>query len=391
MTDYRDFLGDSYDEETGDFNNDEARNKAISEKEKCNIIICGASGVGKSTLINAIFGGDVVKAGTGKPVTQHLEKVDIPEKGLCLWDTKGIEAKDYKDTMGALRGEFKKAIDNAKNENDIPHVGWVCIKATSGRVEDRDVELINILHDNGIPVIVVFTKVTGKSERDFAEDAKSIIDKDCAGIVNGGYVSVNSEEYEVDEGITVAVKGLDELYEVTVARFPDGAKSAKNAFIKAQRVKSKDRVNAMKSGAKKVVHLASAAAGTVGASPIPGSDAPLIAAVQSAMIYKINLEFDVDSDNAQMTSVLTGVMGVTALAQVGKAVVANALKFVPGLGTLAGGAISSATAIAITEAVGHAYISVMEKFYDLDKGEVVFPEEAAVVISTFTGFFSYKK
>lgn len=391
MTDYRDFLGDSYDEETGDFNNDEARNKAISEKEKCNIIICGASGVGKSTLINAIFGGDVVKAGTGKPVTQHLEKVDIPEKGLCLWDTKGIEAKDYKDTMGALRGEFKKAIDNAKNENDIPHVGWVCIKATSGRVEDRDVELINILHDNGIPVIVVFTKVTGKSERDFAEDAKSIIDKDCAGIVNGGYVSVNSEEYEVDEGITVAVKGLDELYEVTVARFPDGAKSAKNAFIKAQRVKSKDRVNAMKSGAKKVVHLASAAAGTVGASPIPGSDAPLIAAVQSAMIYKINLEFDVDSDNAQMTSVLTGVMGVTALAQVGKAVVANALKFVPGLGTLAGGAISSATAIAITEAVGHAYISVMEKFYDLDKGEVVFPEEAAVVISTFKGFFSYKK
>jgi uncharacterized protein (DUF697 family) len=47
-------------------------------------------------------------------------------------------------------------------------------------------------------------------------------------------------------------------------------------------------------------------------------------------------------------------MGVTALAQVGKAVVSNALKFIPGAGTLIGGAISLATAIGITEAVGQA-------------------------------------
>lgn len=391
MTDYREFLGDAYDEETGDFKHDKAHAKAINEKEKCNIVICGASGVGKSTLINAIFGDEVVKAGTGKPITQHLEQVDIPEKGICLWDTKGIEAKDYKGTMESLRGEFRKAIDNAKNEKDIPHVGWVCIKATSGRVEDRDLELIRILEEHGIPAIVVFTKVTGKAEKNFAKEARAIVDESFSGFIKGSYVSVNSEEYEIDDDYSIPVKGLDDLYEETVKRFPDGSKSAKNAFIKAQRVKSKERLGAMKSGSRSVVHFASVAAGTVGASPIPGSDAPLIAAVQSAMIYKINLEFDVDSENAQMTSVLTGIMGVTALAQVGKAVVANALKFIPGIGTLAGGAISSATAIAITEAVGHAYISVMERFYEIDKGEVVFPQEAELVISTFKDFFSYKR
>ncbi|QSR35351.1 GTPase [Marinobacterium iners] len=126
MSDYIDFLGDSYNEENNEYYHDKAKAKALKEKDKCNIIICGASGVGKSTLINAIFGEEVVKAGAGKPVTQHLEKVTIPEKGICLWDTKGIEAKDYQRTMNSLENEFKQAIDKAEDFSEIPHIGWVC-------------------------------------------------------------------------------------------------------------------------------------------------------------------------------------------------------------------------------------------------------------------------
>lgn len=178
MSDYRDFLGDSYSEKSGEFNQQKAKNKALNEKEKCNIIICGASGVGKSTLINAIFGKDVVKAGAGKPVTQHLEKIAIPEKGICLWDTKGIEAENYQGTMESLKKEFSQAIDNANDDSDIPHIGWVCIKASSDRVEDRDLTLIRLLAERNIPVVIVFTRVTGKSEREFVEEAKLIIDKE---------------------------------------------------------------------------------------------------------------------------------------------------------------------------------------------------------------------
>lgn len=390
MSDYRDFLGDSYNEESGEFNLGNAKNKAVNEKEQCNIIISGASGVGKSTLINAIFGEEVVKAGTGKPVTQHLEKVAIPEKGICLWDTKGIEAKNYQDTMASLKNEFKQAIDNANDDYDIPHIGWVCIKASSDRVEDRDLTLIGLLAKRNIPAIVVFTRVTGKAERDFVEEAKLIIDKEYKDFLRGAYVSVNSVPYEIDEDIVVKIKGLESLIEVTEARFPEGKKSAKNAFLKAQRLKIKQRLAAMKEGARKVVHVASTAAGTAGASPIPGPDAPIIAAIQSTMIYKINAEFELDADNSKMTSLLTGIMGVTALAQVGKTVVSNALKFIPGAGTLIGGAISATTAIAITEAVGHAYIAVLEKFFDIEKGEVVLPENSARILSVFKDVFSYK-
>lgn len=390
MSDYKDYLDGIYNSENGEFNQKEAIKKAINEKEKCNIIVCGASGVGKSTLINAIFGDEVVKAGSGKPITQHLEKVTIPEKGICLWDTKGIEAENYQDTMASLKNEFSHAIDNAKDDKDIPHIGWVCIKASSERVEDRDLTLIGLLAERDIPAIVVFTRVTGKAEREFVEEAKLIIDNEFKDFLRGSYVSVNSVPYEIDEDLVVKAKGLESLTEVSEALFPAGKKSAKNAFLKAQRSKVEKRFAAMKEGARTVVHIAAAAAGTAGASPIPGSDAPIIAAIQSAMIYKINAEFEVDADSSNMTSVLTGIMGTTALAQVGKTIVANALKFIPGAGSIIGGAVSASTAIAITEAVGHAYIAALENFFDMEAAEVIFPENSDRILSIFKEMFTYK-
>ncbi|WP_231230022.1 GTPase [Helicobacter pylori] len=53
-----------------------------------NILLMGATGMGKSSLINALFGQEVAKVGIGKPVTQHLEKYVDEEKGLVLWDTR---------------------------------------------------------------------------------------------------------------------------------------------------------------------------------------------------------------------------------------------------------------------------------------------------------------
>ncbi len=391
MSNYKNFLGDTFDEESSEFDHNKAQTKALNEKERCNIIICGASGVGKSTLINAIFGEEVVKAGIGEPVTQHLEKVVIPEKGICLWDTKGIEAENYQGTMDSLKNEFKQAIDNANDDSDIPHIGWVCINASSYRVEERDLTLIGLLAELNIPSIVVFTRVTGKAEREFVKEAQLIIDKKYNDFLRDSYVPVNSVPYEIDEDKVVKVEGLESLIEVTEARFPKGKQSAKNAFLKAQRSKMEIRLAAMKEGARKVVHVASAAAGAAGASPIPGSDAPIIAAIQSTMIYKINAEFELDADSSKMTSVLMGIMGVSALAQVGKTVVSNVLKFIPVVGSLLGGAISAATAIGITEAVGHAYIAVLEKFYDMEKRKVIFPENTDRIIDAFNQVFRYNR
>ena len=60
-----------------------------------------------------------------------------------------------------------------------------------------------------------------------------------------------------------------------------------------------------------------------------------------------------------MLSTITGASGVTA---VGRSIVANLLKMIPGAGTLVGGAISGATAATLTLALGLAYVEVLRTY-----------------------------
>ncbi|MCV5870844.1 GTP-binding protein, partial [Escherichia coli] len=52
-------------------------------------------------------------------------------------------------------------------------------------------------------------------------------------------------------------------------------------------------------------------------------------------------------------------IGVTGVSFAGRAIVSNILKCFPGVGTIAGGAISATTAAALTVALGEAYIAVL--------------------------------
>ncbi|GAA8294815.1 hypothetical protein HpKG83_06020 [Helicobacter pylori] len=72
----------------GGLNMEKLHEAIKKEKPIMNILLMGATGVGKSSLINGLFGQEFAKAGTGKPVTQHLEKYVNEGKGLILWDTR---------------------------------------------------------------------------------------------------------------------------------------------------------------------------------------------------------------------------------------------------------------------------------------------------------------
>ncbi len=101
---------------------------------------------------------------------------------------------------------------------------------------------------------------------------------------------------------------------------------------------------------KTVIHVASGAAGAVGLIPIPFSDALAIAPIQAGMIYKMNDAFGMDLDKSVATSLIAGLLGVTAVVQVGRTLVNGVIKFIPVVGSVAG----VATAVAITEGIGFA-------------------------------------
>ena len=77
------------------------------------------------------------------------------------------------------------------------------------------------------------------------------------------------------------------------------------------------------------------------------------------MIASITVIFGFDVNKSILTAFLSSTLGAGGATLLGKTVVANIVKLIPGIGSLAGGAISAGTAGIITAALGEAYIGIM--------------------------------
>ncbi len=127
---------------------------------------------------------------------------------------------------------------------------------------------------------------------------------------------------------------------------------------------------------KTIIHVAS---GAVGLIPIPFSDAFAIVPIQEGMIYKMNDAFGMELENSVAASLITGLLSVTVIVQVGRTLVNGFLKFIPVVGSVAVGA----TAATITEGIGFAYLKVLEKCFNDETGEVNLPDGVGMITSLF--------
>ncbi|GAA7199832.1 hypothetical protein ID0445_03570 [Helicobacter pylori] len=167
----------------------------------------------------------------------------------------------------------------------------------------------------------------------------------------------------------VPVEGLEELVDETKKCLIDARKNKQNHFLLIQKANIQARKQAMIDENKTIIHIASGVAGGVGLIPIPFSDAFAIAPIQAGMIYKMNDAFGMDLEKFVATSLITGLLGVTVVAQVGRVLVNGLLKFIPVVGSVAGGT----TAAIITEGIGFAYLKVLETCFNDETGEVKLP------------------
>ncbi len=87
----------------------------------------------------------------------------------------------------------------------------------------------------------------------------------------------------------------------------------------------------------------------------------------------MNDAFGMDLDKSVAASLITGLLGVTAIAQVGRTLVNGFLKFIPVVGSAVGAVISGTTPVIITEGIGFAYLKVLEKCFNDETGEVKLP------------------
>ena len=110
------------------------------KKEKVNLIVTGATGCGKSSTINALFGVEVAKVGTSvDPETMEIKKYELDN--LVIWDTPGLG-----DGKEADNRHSKRIIDKLyeKDENGNLLIDLVLVILDGGsRDLGTSYELIN--------------------------------------------------------------------------------------------------------------------------------------------------------------------------------------------------------------------------------------------------------
>ena len=353
-------LKDSVDVSTGEVTYSEYESKKNINKEKVNIIVAGKTGVGKSSLINYIFGKEVAKVGDGQPVTQEIQEYDLENDNITLFDTKGIEAKDYEKTLDNIK-KYLELRQDSPDENDDIHIAWLCISERGDRVEEADRELLKILSEAGIPVIGVFTKRESKRESSFVN--KVVEDNllpEAKAIVR---VRSITEEVEIEDNLVeLKPKGAEELLEETYKYMSEGRK---NAIKKAQTAVLKDRIEAMSKEADVLTNWYAAGAAAIGATPLPFADSLALAALQTKMVVDINTIYRVDAGTHTFTDIAAALITITGVAQVGK-LAAGLLKVIPVIGWTA----NAGVAAGITKGIGFGYSEYLKNNINKETGEI---------------------
>jgi uncharacterized protein (DUF697 family)/GTP-binding protein EngB required for normal cell division len=318
-----------------------------------NLAIFGKTGVGKSTLINAIFGEEVARVGIGEPVTRgsHLYLDKIGHLGIV--DTQGLEVgRDSREILAEL-GKAMATMRRLPLSEQI-HLAWYCIRGMDRRFEEAEADFIRRLDEMGLPVLVVLTQVPRRWNADgqshYHPDAVLLAEQIMARRlpIAGGRPFMTYAK--ADEFAGQSAYGLREVLDATFRVAPEGVRGA---LVAAQEVDYDRKAEE----ARKYVAAAAGSAAAAAASPIPFSDATLLVPIQLGMMARIAQLYKIKFERAALMAVVSA----TAATQVGRAAFTGLLKMVPGAGTVVGGAIGAGVASTFTYAMGQAWLTVCQR------------------------------
>lgn len=311
---------------------------------KPNILLCGATGVGKSSLVNDVFGKNLAEVGEGIPITRGIRLHE--GESINLYDSEGYEIG--KEKQNYYREEILSCIDKKKNDypNDLNkhiHEVWYCISAANKRITETDIGIINMIQNQEkIPIAVIFTQVDGVDEEELAALKRTI--KTVA--IETPYFTYAVTDNDQQREILKAYIQKEELIDWAIKVLPDvlkeGLISALAGCIEQKRALIKT----------KIIPMYTASAGAVAVSPIPFSDAVLLMPIQLGMTVHIFNIYGLSKLKGGITAALESQI----LAQVGKflatSIVGNVAKMIPGFGTAIGIAVNAAVAVSITGVLG---------------------------------------
>ena len=320
-----------------------------------NVLVIGSAGVGKSTLIRTVLGTGSVE------VTQlgsHLEVYESLSIPFRIIDARDIGGSLF--ARHAIIGAIKRwSKDNALDgdaSNDI-NVIWFCIEGKSRKLIRQQLAQLSRATDvwRSVPVIVVLTKSYAATER--AENVE-LVRQTFARTKRRqrnlrAVIPVVASTYQLDETTFVAPEGIPELIEATNEAMPEGVRAASGDIAEFT-------LRRRRSVARGIIAASTAAGITVGAVPIPISDALILTPIETGLINALATLYGIGKGSTSK-KLFNTILEVGTVSTVAKAAI-GALKAIPGI-NLAASVVNAAIAGSIVAAIGEGTMRVFERIY----------------------------
>ena len=197
---------------------------------KGNVLVIGNSGVGKSTLINAVLGENVAKTSWGQKGT--TKELHIYEgEPFNVIDTIGFEPSLFRTNkaIASVKSWSKKSAKEEHCDKQI-NVIWFCVDGTSSKLFPKAIKDLDKATSmwKSVPIIVVITKSYSIPDRDtnkelvrnaFAKNKK--LNERLSRII-----PVVASTYVLNDTASAPPEGITELIDCTNSIMPEGLKAA---------------------------------------------------------------------------------------------------------------------------------------------------------------------
>ncbi|GHV88250.1 hypothetical protein AGMMS50267_06100 [Spirochaetia bacterium] len=155
---------------------EEELNKILDEQKVPNVLICGQTGAGKSSVINFVFEADVAEV--GEAAERCSEGIHYyPHDTVNIYDSEGYEIDNDKHPFAEYkRLVFDEFLMSHKNvqEQDAVHLIWYTVSGAGKRFTDTDGELIGKIKQAGFHIAVLITKIDELDETELNDMVTSV-------------------------------------------------------------------------------------------------------------------------------------------------------------------------------------------------------------------------